>query len=48
MAQLVDLQNKKDEAKTNYAWTVSKLEQKRKTEPEDKDLYELWGITNNL
>lgn len=48
MAQLVELQNKKDEAKTNYIWTLSKLDEKRKKEPEDNDLKELWGLTNNL
>lgn len=48
MAQLVELQDKKDEAKTNYAWTANKLEEKRQKEPEDADLKELWGMCNHL
>lgn len=48
MAQLVDLQNKKDDAKTNYIWTISKLDEKLKMEPKDDDLRELWGLANNL
>lgn len=47
MAQLVELQGKKDEAKTNYTWTVSKLEEKLKKEQDDNDLHELWGLANN-
>ncbi|XP_031623212.1 tetratricopeptide repeat protein 19 homolog, mitochondrial [Contarinia nasturtii] len=48
VAQLVELQGKKDEAKTNYAWTISKLDEKRKKEPDNKDLKELTGITNSF
>ena len=48
MAQLVELQNKKDEAKTNYVWTLSKLDEKQKKEPENLDLKELYGLTNYL
>lgn len=53
MAQLVELQNKKDEAKTNYTWTIKKLEEKRQKEQteqkeEDTDLKELWGLTSHL
>lgn len=44
----MELQNKKDEAKTNYAWTISKLDEKRTKEPDDQNVYELWGLTNNL
>lgn len=48
MAQLAELQNKKDEAKTNYVWTISMLDEKRKKELKDTDLKELWGLTNFL
>lgn len=47
MAQLVDLQGKKDEAKTNYAWTIKKLDEKCATEPDNQELLELKGLTNN-
>lgn len=47
MAQLVDLQRKTDEAKTNYAWTVKKLDEKCAKEPNDQDLLELKGLANN-
>lgn len=48
VAQLVDLQGKKDEAKTNYAWTIKKLDEKCAKEPDDQDSLELKGLTNNL
>lgn len=53
MAQLVELQDKKDEAKTNYAWTIRKIEEKRQMDQteqkeEDSDLKELWGLTSHL
>lgn len=48
MAQLVDLQGKKDEAKTNYTWTLKKLDEKCAKEPDDDDLLELKGLANNL
>lgn len=48
LAQLVDLQGKKDEAKTNYAWTVKKLDEKCEKEPEFDDLLELRGLANSL
>lgn len=47
VAQLAELQNKKDEAITNYVWTLSKLDEKWKREPENIDLKELWGLANN-
>lgn len=53
MAQLVELQGKKDEAKTNYTWTIRKIEEKRQMDQteqkeEDSDLKELWGLTSHL
>lgn len=48
VAQIVELQDKKDEAETNYAWTMKNLEEKRKNEPTDRDVKELWGLANNL
>lgn len=47
VAQLVELQGKSDEAKTNYIWTITKLEEKLKREQQDDDLHELWGLANN-
>lgn len=47
MAQLAELQGKTDEAKTNYAWTINKLDEKCAIEPDDQDLFELRGLTNN-
>lgn len=48
VAQLTELQNKKDEAKTNYTWTISKLDEKRKNESDDVDVKELWGLASSL
>lgn len=47
VAQLVEFQGKKEEARTNYIWTIKKLEDKQKIQAEDTDLYELWGLANN-
>lgn len=48
VAQAVECQGEIDEANTNYIWTVKKLDEKLKRDPEDKDLHELWGLANNL
>lgn len=47
VGQLVEWQGKKDEAKTNYVWTISKIEEKLKTVTDDQDLQELWGLANH-
>lgn len=47
MAQLTELQGKTDDAKTNYVWTLSKLDEKCAKEPNDQDALELKGLTNN-
>lgn len=47
VAQVVESQGKIDEANTNYIWTMKKLDDKLKRDPEDVDLHELWGLANN-
>lgn len=44
---MVEYQGKTDEAKTNYLWTITKLEARHKNESENSDLHELWGLANN-
>lgn len=48
VAQVVESQGKIDEANTNYIWTMKKLDDKLKRDPDDVDLHELWGLANNL
>lgn len=48
MAQLADLQGQKNEAKTNYAKTVKKLDEKSMEDQDDEDLLELKGLASRL
>lgn len=36
-----------DVSKQGYIWTLEKIEKKLQTMPEDKDLFELYGLTKN-
>lgn len=47
VAQVVESQGGIDEANTNYIWTMKKLDEKLKRDPENEDLHELWGLANN-
>lgn len=47
MAQLNDAQGKSKEAKSQYIWTIEKLDEKQQQEPDNKDLNELWAIVNS-
>lgn len=48
VGHLSELQNKMDDAKSNYVWAIKKLEEKLKTEKQDEDLNEIWGLANYL
>lgn len=47
VAQVVEYQGESDEANTNYIWTMKKMDDKLKRDPENADLHELWGLANN-
>lgn len=43
-----ELQNKMNDAKSNYVWAIKKLEEKLKKEKDNDELNELWSLANYL
>lgn len=47
IAQIASKQGLNDKANQGFAWTMDGLNKKRKIDPDDKDLYELVGLTQD-
>lgn len=44
---MAELQGDLDKAKIGFEWTIKKLDESANKRPEDADLQELWGLTQN-
>lgn len=47
ISHMAAVQGNLEKALLGFQWTMDKLESKRKVQPEDQDLLELWGLTKD-